>query len=326
MALIWLLIKLIVLGIKLFIISIFAFLMMAGLDYIQINNGDLPVFVISRTVSDTRIETFRGFFHTVTRKIYASPSEPLTDSQEVNYSIFTMKFPIEYEEQIEHQSLRVETAEIEECKEKAILLFANADIKVYTYCLNSIDVFQDDKKSELAQLLEKDTSILDDIDSKMNYMGMYKNNIALEFTTTDEDFANQGLKMYRCHKEDNNDVYIGSKNMTFQTDFCTNKKDDLKYISKITDTTPEEEKEKTTEKEEKPIFQTFYEDTENYYQLELSKSKYLVIETENIRDWKGMKIPIKEALDKKFISIEELKEIGLDYKIVSKNNNQTNES
>ena len=39
-----------------------------------------------------------------------------------------------------------------------------------------------------------------------------------------------------------------------------------------------------------------------------------------------MKIPIKEALDKKFISIEELKEIGLDYKIVSKNNNQTNES
>ena len=61
--------KLIKLSYKIVVFSIFTFLFMALLDYIQVIKGDKPVFVISHTMNENRIDTFQGFFHSVTRKV-----------------------------------------------------------------------------------------------------------------------------------------------------------------------------------------------------------------------------------------------------------------
>ena len=189
-ALIKLIINFIKICIKVCIFCVFVFILMAGIDLIQVHNGDYPVFIITRSMNEKRIETFQGFFHTITRKVYASTSEPLTHSSNIKYSIFTLKFPIKYKNKNRKITFKVEPQELDTCTNKSELYYADLDIKVYTYCLEDIIIYQDGKKTKLDSLLEKDNSILEDIDVRMDYKGMNKEIQALEYVSNSEEFSN----------------------------------------------------------------------------------------------------------------------------------------
>ena len=59
----------------------------AGIDYVRMNSGDVPIFNISSYDQTSNIETFRGLFYIAQRKVKASVNEPLVDSSDMQYKI-----------------------------------------------------------------------------------------------------------------------------------------------------------------------------------------------------------------------------------------------
>ena len=47
------------------------------------------------------------------------------------------------------------------------------------------------------------------------------------------NLSNSGLTMYRCNKQNINDVYFAPAGVSMQQDFCTYKDDDFKFIFEI---------------------------------------------------------------------------------------------
>lgn len=307
-------IKWTVIGVLFFVFLQF---MMAGIDYIQLRNQDFPVFCTSFYDSSLRLQTFQGFFYKATRTVKSSGLESLAESGKVEFEIFSWKFPIYYRFPTVDEAFQIETKETVNCKEKAHLYFANLSVKVYLYCLDDIDVKSGSNQSTLFDSLMKNISILDDIDARLDYRGLEKDGSTFEFVSKDDSFTTHGLKMYRCHKNNMNDVYIGPKDMTFQDDFCTYKDDDFSFLYELVDETPVGLVPKKNEAGE-TIPDVFFEDTNYRYQFSLPKSSYVFITTPEVRGKASTKTPLKEALQRNLVTIEELASKGLTYERVSK--------
>ena len=272
---------------------------MAGIDYLRMNNNELPVFNISFYNTKNRTQGFKGIFYTASRKVRANPNESLYESSKVKFKLLwfdlkiTNKFP-KYKEKYTYSLTKSETCE------KSSLYYADLDIKVYTYCLDEVKV----NNKELNSSLSKNNRLIDDILNFLSYTGLYSDNSTMMF-------ENDDIKIYQCNKENINDIYIGSKDMTFNNDFCTRKDDDLKYIFEI-----EENTEGVELKDEKEVF---YEDEEYKYTFDKVKSDYIYITTPEVRGFEAKKIKLKDVLNNKLLTIDELQKKGLSFEKESKN-------
>ena len=249
----------------------------AGVDYVRMNSGDVPIFNISSYDQTSNIETFRGLFYIAQRKIKASVNEPLVDSSDMQYKIliFDLKVPRKFNSA---DTFTLETKVIDNCHDRSVLYFANTKIKVYTYCLESINITDGGKTKDLLSYLEKDHKIIDDIDNKLDFTGIYKDKTTLMFQAKNDEFTNNGLTMYRCNKEYINDVYLAPNDTPFMSEFCTLKDDDFKFVFEIEDKSEKPEPELDEEGKEKEIpKETFYSDEEYDYVFDYSKSDQIYI-------------------------------------------------
>jgi hypothetical protein len=121
-------------------------------------------------------------------------------------------------------------------------------------------------------------------------------------------FKDNSIKIYHCS---NNDIYIGNSDLEFMDDFCTDKDDDLKFLFEIKDESTDIE---LTDGEE-----IFYEDDKYTYSFDKVKSDYIYIIVPKNRDRDEKKIKLKDALNNKLLSIDDLEKKGLNFTKKEKN-------
>lgn len=287
----------------------------AGLDYTRMSSGQNPIFSLKNYNPKTRIQYYYGLFYKGSRKIRASENEPLTESSKIKYKLvykYNIKIPTQYKEvPVDYV---VETEETKDCVEQSKLYYADENVKIYTYCLESFKVKNENKSEELIDYIKKDVSIIDEVDSKLGYTGLYLDRTTQMYLSRDDGSTNNGLAMFKCNNNGVTDIYFGPREMSFQPDFCTLKDDDFNFMYKIEE----------VEHEKIEGVETFYEDTENYYQFDETKSDFIVLKTPAVRGKQELQIPLKVALYNKYVTIDELKEKGLQFNVVSKTttNNQ----
>ena len=283
-----------------------------GIDYTRITTGETPIFNIREFDSKTKKETFKGMFYVFERKVSASTSEKLVDSKNLKFEILTRKIevPKQYTEKV--FEFNVETKNEETCSSSK-LLYADRAIKIYTYCLEEINIIDNStKKSDtLLNYLYNDYTIIDDIDSKLMFLGTVRDNTQdstgtiLRFKSDEDKFTNEGLVLYRCNKLYVNDVYIAPKDTEIKDDFCKYKDDDFYFIYEIeTDPLPEGVEEVKTP-------DPFWEDETYRYEFETIQKDRVFITTPGIRGRVPKKIPLQQILQQNILTIDALIEKGL---------------
>ena len=311
--------------IKEFIKTIYKFVLLilvcgtltAGLDYTRMTSGQTPIFSLKNYNTKTRTQHCYGLFYKATRKIRASENEPLTESSNIKYKLFykyAIKIPTQYKNIAKEYT--VITEETSNCTEQSKLYYADESIKIYTYCLDSFKVKSDKKTDDFINYLKEDRTIYDEIDSQLAYTGLYLDRTTQMYLSRNDETTNNGLAMFKCNNNGITDVYFGPRGMSFQQDFCTYKDDDFKFIYKI--------EELEHEKIEQP--ETFYEDQNNYYQFSETKSNYVILKAPAVRGKQEQSIQLKVALAYNLVTIDELKEKGLEFNVVSKNTTVPQES
>lgn len=285
-----------------------------GIDYLKINSGVIPIFNLKNYDKKTRIQSFHGIFYTLSRKIKASEEESLSDSKKVSFKILVwpVSIPIKYKSDL--FSYTIETEQTENCTSASTLYYADTDNKIYTYCLDKINVKEDGKENELITYLRKDKSILNDIEINLLYAGLYNDGSTLIFQSIPNSFTNHGLSMFKCQKDNINDIYIGPRDMSYQQDFCTYKDDDFKFIFEI----EEEEHENVNigeaiEGQSGLIEEKFYEDGKYEYYFDEKKSNYIFITTPAVRGKNATRISLQDVLNNNLLTIDELEEKGLKF-------------
>ena len=204
----------------LIIVIILGFLT-AGIDYLRMNSGEVPIFNISSYDNTSKIQKFRGLFYIGQRRVKASSFESLVDSTDISFKVlfFDLNVPRKYKE--EELEFNLKTKREDTCSGSK-LYFEGKDYNIYTYCLEEIKVVENKKDEKLDSYLKKDINFIEETFSKMNYTGLYSDRKTLVFVDKEDDFTNNGLIIYKCDS-DIKDVYIVDKDTVFQSDFCTKK-------------------------------------------------------------------------------------------------------
>lgn len=285
-----------------------------GIDYIRMTNGEVPIFNIDSYDSQKRTQTYNGMLYQASRKVRSSIDEPLTESNNMKFNIiykYSIKIPKQFR-QLE-MPYTIETSETKDCVEQSKLYYADYDKKIYTYCIDSIKIKGEDEE-ELFDSIKSDSTIIDDIESKLGYAGLNYENSTMIFESFDDKFTNNGLKIYKCNKENIEDIYITPKDSEFQLDFCTYKDDDFKYIFEI----EEEAHEPIVDAEGNKRKETIYEDEKYIYQLDETKSDYIFITTKEVRGKAATRNNIKVILAYNLLSIDDLIDKGLKIEKIEK--------
>lgn len=302
--------------IRFVLILCFVGLCLTGLDYYRMTRGELPIFNLSSYQAKRHTQYFYGPFYVAERRVRASTVEPLSDSSKIRFKILfvTLDIPRVYKE--ETLDLSLDTKKQDTCT-KSVLYYADLSMKVYTYCLDEINVKKDNNTQSLLTYLGEDTAILKDIDQKLGYQGYIEKGKAMEYDSLEDSFTNEGLRMIYCSVDNIKDVYIGPKDMEFQADFCTYKDDDFKFIYEIDDRTPASLEAIKNEKGE-VVPEVLYEDETYRYEFDLPKSNYVFITTPAVRGKAATSTPIREILTSRALSIEEIIEKGLEINKIDK--------
>lgn len=300
---------------ELLIIILVAGILTAAFDYLQMISGNVPIFNKKSYDEKTKVQSFRGLFYKAERKITTSENESLVDSTEMKYAFLTFNITVPKQFKEIKKDYTISTKTKENCQEQSKLYYADKNVKVYTYCLDEISISENGKKTSLDKHLKKETNILDEIDSKLAYLGLYQNQKALIFKDN-SDISNQGLTMYRCNQTNINDVYFAPKDTAFQEDFCTYKDDDFRFIFEI-----EEENLENSPSTEKEIF---FEDENYLYEFETEKSNKVFIKTPAVRGKIEMKYPLKDILYNNILTPDDLAKKGLKFNKISKSEGNLN--
>lgn len=290
------------------------------IDYFKMKSGNVPVFNLRKYDNVSKVQTFRGIFYKAERKVTASENESLDDSSEISFSFLFFNLDVPKQFKTVELPYTIETKEISQCNERSKLYYADKDIKVYTYCLDEINVNRNNKKIKLFDYLKKDNDIINDIDSKLSYLGLYEDQSTLMFEAID-GFTNNGLTMFRCHEVHINDVYIGPANTKFQDDFCTYKEDDFSFMYYLKeepiDESPDNSNVAVDEKKE-----VIYEDENYRYEFDETKSDRIFVITPAVRGAEEKRYPIKQVIQNKMLTMEELAAKGLKFNKIDKKKEQ----
>lgn len=208
---------------RIFLIVIIIGLITGVIDYFQLKNNDFPLFALRSYEAKSKKETFRGLFYKATRTVTISQNEAIYSSKDIKFIFFVFNIPLNRNSSITNQTFYLKTTEEKSCQ-PAKLLFFNGDTKVYTYCLDTINILDNNQKFTLEEYLNKDISIINKIINNL-FISKNDNYLTQYIDKEEKHFTNKGLSIIQCHKSDNNDIYLGPRAMEFQDDFCTNKDD-----------------------------------------------------------------------------------------------------
>lgn len=302
------------------IIVVILGLITAIVDYNRMTKGKTPLFSMQSYSEKTRIEKYRGIFYIAERKVIRDKKESLSSSSEIKYRFLTYDLDIPKVNIAKKNNYIILTKEQEKCDSKSKLLYADLDRKYYTYCLDEIKIKELNSESKsLLDYVKKDDTIIKEFEQIMDYRGLYKDGTTQMFKTDKGILSNNGLAMYICNKKNINDVYIVPRDIKMQeNDFCIYKDDDFYFIwdIKIEDKTIGEEFPKDEEGNIKP--EVFLEDSINRYEFSEPMKNRVFITTPKVRGKEETKTPLMSVLNSKKLTLEQLKDKGLSYNIINK--------
>ena len=301
---------------KIVFLIVFVLLLFAGIDYLRMTKGKLPVFQISQYDSKTRKQTFIGTFYRASRIVRANPLEPLEESSKVKYSLFSVPINLEVEKSVLKEDYQITFKKMENCTNKSTLLFADKNIKVYTYCIEDVMIQKNGEKKDLLSYIKSDASNLEELKGQLAYMGLVANTKTYQFDSrSDPDY---NIRMFECNDLYVPDITIGPKDMNYQSDFCTFKDDDFLFIYEFRDESSKENIQPIKNENGETIPEVFFEDEKYRYEFDVPKSQYVYVVIPAIRGRVEKKIPLKEVLSTKLLTIEQLKEDGLQFNKIDK--------
>jgi len=107
-----------------------------------------------------------------------------------------------------------------ECDHKPKLYYQNNNQKIYTYCLDKIELTIDNEPIELKEYL-KNNSINDLINSLEKTASLYDGGTNIYNDGGSKRITNNGITLIKCNTIDGNkDIYIGNKDMEYKSNFC----------------------------------------------------------------------------------------------------------
>ncbi len=212
-------------------------------DYFQIKNNNFPLFALRKYEVVGKKETFRGLFYKATRTVTISQDESIPLSKDFKFTFLIFNLPVRRNPLNVEKDFSVETTEEKACSESK-LYYYNGDTKIYTYCLDNINILDKGQTTSLKDYLDKDISIITKLE---NFLFVSSNNTKMtQYVDLEEtNFTNKGLSLIKCHTTDNNDYYLGPRALELQADFCTTKDDIPKEEAKTPDEVAPEEEEPT---------------------------------------------------------------------------------
>lgn len=208
--------------IKCFLILIFIGCITAFIDYLELKSGKIPIFNIAKYDANSKIQVFRGIFHKTERKVLVSPNESFSDSEYINFKILLFDLEIKPIYNEKKPSFQIELKEVNNCQESSKLYYHDKNKKVYTFCLENINIIKDGKNNSLDNYLLTNKKFLEDLTNELTYSG---NNQNIEIYFDNNYFSKYGLKLYKCQISNIDNYYITKKETEFQSDFCTAKTD-----------------------------------------------------------------------------------------------------
>lgn len=283
-----------------------------AIDYYRMKNGDIPIFNKSEYNSRNKIQKYNGLIYKAQRKIKVSTREPLSESSDIKFKILTLEYDIPSTWQEKKKDYTLDIKKIDSCASSS-LYYADNTNKIYTYCLEDIQIVKNQKKEAFNEALKKDDKLLLDILNKVGYLGILPDSSTQLYQNRNDGFTSTDINIYQCNKEFINDIYITPKEVPFQLDFCTYKDDDFKFIFEIVD---ESEKETATTSTPEVI----YEDDIYRYEFDYPKSQFVFITTPAIRGKQETKIALMEALNSGLVTIDDLLSKGLQVNKIDKTN------
>ena len=290
---------------KRIIILIVIFIVISGItiyiDYSRINNNQKPVYALDNYNSTSKREVFTGLIYRVERICSNSNHEKISDSQSIKFKILgqELKLKVVLKPQ---ENLKIKTNEKIKCTNSE-LVYADKDIKVYTYCLDDITINAYGKDYKIDNYLKINN--YKKIIKRLRFDAISIDKSSLEYLDID-NISNNGLKVIECKTNNNNDIYIGPKNMTYQEDFCINKDDDFAFMWSVVD--KHEKGFVCPENSEKEVL---YEDEKNIYTFNCLMTDNIFVNTPAVRGKEEINIPIRQALDTNLITIDEAIKRGL---------------
>ena len=198
----------------------------ATIDYLRISNAEKPIFCLKEFDENTKKEEFTSLLYTAERQVRKNASEPLYRSKNIKYElfgIFDLKVPKKYFES--NLDKKIVLTETDNCDGQSRLYYVDENIKIYTYCLDKIELDINDIKTDLLTELSKDSvKTISEIKSRLLVKKYLPNDLTI-YESTDIDYSTNGLILYECNRENVKDYYIGSKNILQKEEFCTYKSD-----------------------------------------------------------------------------------------------------
>ncbi len=124
------------------------------------------------------------------------------------------------------QNYDIETEEKNTCFGDTKEYYKDGEQTIYLYCLNQINVYDDNNKISLKDYIQKNNLTIDEaiyhLVSKLNLEEtLWDGGTKIYRDTQDEKTTNNGLTVIQCHTlENNQDIYIGPNSMQKNDQFC----------------------------------------------------------------------------------------------------------
>lgn len=94
--------------------------------------------------------------------------------------------------------------------------------KVYTYCLNNINIHYNNKKISLKKALKNDNINMTQIIDDLTYINGYWDGGSAVYKDDAKIISDGNITVIRCNTVDGNtNYYIGNKSMSFDQGFCS---------------------------------------------------------------------------------------------------------
>lgn len=285
----------------------------AFVDYTRMLSGSEPIFNISSYNSSKHVENYRGLFYQASRKTKVNNQESLMDSSEIKFFVLTKQIDVPSQFNEDKFEYIIKPVSSDGCDGASKLYYADTNIKIYSYCIDSFSVIENgtNKEDDLLKHLKEDKDFSEDLIQKMTFMGLYSDKTTEIYRSLD-DFSSMDIAMYKCNTPGINDLYIGPKGTPFMADFCTYKDDDFKFISKI------EEENSDSETTDDNIKEVFFEDENYYYEFDKPRKDKIFVTSPAVRLTPEKRYSLVEVLNNNLLTISDLEEKGLKFNKTAK--------
>lgn len=193
-------------SLKITIIIITSLMLLTIIDLISIYTINKPLFAIKED------NIYKGIFYdTYNCSEYSVPQIKIKGTK------YSCSKPIILKEYI----YTIETNEIPNCNKEKKLYKGIENKNIYTYCLDNIKINDGTNLIELKDYMEENNNVMEEIINTLEYIDTYKDGGSKLYRDKDNKFTNNGLSIIKCNTTSGNqDIYIGTSNMNYETNFC----------------------------------------------------------------------------------------------------------